>query len=371
MKYKQFKDLELSRLGMGNMRLPSTNPADPSAPIDYVEAHKIIDHAYEEGINYFDTAYVYNNGDSERCLGEAMKKYPRDSFYLATKFNIRANPDYKAVFAEQLERLQTDHIDFYLIHCLMDGNYTQYVESGAIEYFLQMKEEGKITYLGFSSHASVETLEKFADHHVWDFAQIQLNYFDYYYGSAKDEYEVLASRNIPVVVMEPVRGGKLASLTPESEGILKALRPDWSVASWALRFVKRLPAVQVVLSGMSNMDQIIDNLATFSEDGELSDEEMATLKEAADKFRSQIQVPCTGCRYCTDDCPMSINIPAYLDMYNGYKVDGAWALSGADKIESEGKPADCIGCGACTGHCPQNIDTPSIMEELAKLLEKK
>lgn len=369
MKYVQFKDIQLSRLGMGNMRLPAVDPKDPKSPIDYVKAHEIIDHAYAEGINYFDTAYVYNGGESEKCLGEAMKKYPRESFYLATKWHIGANPDYKAVFETQLERLQTDYIDFYLIHCLMDGNEEAYMNSGALEYFLDMKKQGKIRYLGFSTHASTATTARFTDFHDWDFAQIQLNYYDWYYGTAKEEYEILAKRNIPIVVMEPVRGGRLSNLTEESNALLKAVQPEWSISSWALRFVKSLPAVKVVLSGMSTMDQIKDNLVTFDDAADLTEAEQAKLKEACDMFKTQLQVPCTACRYCCDDCPMQINIPEYLRVYNSYKVDGKDALRGAAKIETEGKPADCIGCGACTGHCPQSIDIPDIMQKLAELLK--
>lgn len=368
---KPFQNITLSRLGMGNMRLPSVNPGDPNAPIDYPKAHEIIDHAYNNGINYFDTAWVYNNGDSEKCLGEAMKKFPRDSFYLATKFNIGANPDYKYVFEEQLRRLQTDRIDFYLLHCLTDDNITKYLESGAIEYFLEQKEKGRISYLGFSSHSSVETLRQFADHHQWDFAQLQINYFDWFYGDTPKEYQILADRNIPAVVMEPVRGGRLADLTEEANAILKKAHPDWSIASWAFRFVKGLPNVQVILSGMSTMDQIKDNLQTFASDDTLTEEDMAVLRQAADCFRTQLQIPCTACRYCTGDCPMEINIPEYMSLFNKYKVDGPWAFQDADKIKSAGTPEDCIGCGTCAGHCPQNIDIPSILSELADAMAKR
>lgn len=368
MTYKTFQDIELSRLGMGNMRLPSTNAKDPNAPIDYPEAIKLIRRAYEEGINYFDTAYVYNDGDSEQCLGEAMNVFPRDSYYLATKFFIDANPDYEAVFEEQLRRLQTDHIDFYLIHCLTDANTDKYLTSGAIDYFLEQKKNGRIRYFGFSSHAGVENLRRFASHHAWDFAQIQLNYYDWNYASTKEEYQILEEKNIPIMVMEPVRGGRLADLTPEANAVLNAAHPEWSIVAWALKFVKSLPQVQVILSGMSTMGQLEDNLATFAEDEGLNENDMETLKKACEMFKNQIQVPCTACRYCCSGCPMEINIPDYLKLYNSYKVDGKWALSDASKIESVGKPADCIGCGACTGHCPQNIDTPKIMTELAGLL---
>lgn len=369
MNYKPFQNIQLSKLGMGNMRLPSTNPADPGAPIDWPAAHEIIDYAIKNGINYFDTAYVYNGGESEKCLGAALQKYPRDSYYIATKFHVGANPDYKAVFEEQLERLQVDYIDFYLIHCLMDSNADTYLTNGCIDYFLDLKAKGKIKYLGFSSHAGLAALEKFADHHAWDFAQLQINYFDWSYGDTAKEYQILEDRNIPIVVMEPVRGGRLAKLTPDAEKLLNDAHPDWSIASWALRFVNSLPQVQVILSGMSTMDQIIDNVNTFSKESAFTEKDREVLMNACDLFRSQVRVPCTACRYCCADCPMQINIPEFMSLYNTFKVDGAWGLKEkAAAIESDGKPADCIGCGACMGHCPQNIDIPSIMKELSEVL---
>lgn len=358
--YRPFKDIQLSGLGMGAMRLPMKDRDH----IDEEKAHEILDKAYASGINYFDTAYVYNGGDSERCLGACMKKYPRDSFYIASKFNVNANPDYEAVFEEQLERLQTDRIDFYLLHCLMDQNIDKYMDGGCIDYFREQQKKGRITYLGFSSHASTQILARFADHTHWDFAQIQMNYYDWVYGTAKEEYDILEERNIPIMVMEPVRGGRLATLTPEVSKMLRDVHPDWSMASWALRFVKSHPQVQVILSGMSAMDQLEDNLKTFEAAGGLNASDMKTLLEAGEVFKNQIQVPCTGCRYCVAECPMQINIPAYLGVYNDYKVDGPWALNGLKKVESQGKFTDCIGCGACTGHCPQNINIPAIMAEL-------
>lgn len=364
--YKSFQDIALSRLGMGNMRLP-VQGGKSGAPIDRIRAQEIIDYAMENGINYYDTAYVYHGGESEKFLGEAMKKYPRESYHLATKYLVFANPDYKAVFEEQLERLQTDYIDFYLIHGISDDIYQSYMENGCIEYFLEQKKAGRIRYLGFSAHASVETLTKAADHHQWDFAQIQLNYFDWKYGSAAKEYKALEERNIPIMVMEPVRGGRLAALSSEAEEMLKAAHPDWSMASWAMRFAKRLPQVQVILSGMSNMEQIRDNIRTFQEPEGLTDADAELLMRACEAFKKQISVPCTSCRYCCDDCPMKIDIPAYLDVYNSYKTDGSWALKRMDNIESEGKPSDCIGCGACAGRCPQSIRIPEIMSELAGL----
>lgn len=362
--YKRFDGMDISRLGMGNMRLPIKNEVE-GKPIDDAKAQEIIDYAMEHGVNYYDTAYVYHGGESERVLGEALKKYPRGSYHIATKFLLSANPDFKAVFEEQLTKLQTDYIDFYLIHAVMDNNYQAYIDSGCIDYFAEQKRLGRIRYLGFSCHASPDVLAKFADYHDWDFTQIQLNYFDWQFDTSADEYEVLRSRSIPIMVMEPVRGGRLAKLSSEAEAILHAAHPDWSIASWAFRWLKRLPQIQVILSGMSTIDQIIDNIRTFEDDRALTDGEVKTLEEAVEAFRRQIQVPCTACRYCCDGCPAHINIPEILNVYNAYKVDGRGALRRLKNIDSDGMPTDCTGCGACRAHCPQGIDITSIMSELA------
>lgn len=367
METKGFQGITLSRLGLGNMRLPSDNPGTPNASINWERAHELINRALAQGINYFDTAYVYNGGDSERCVGAALSKHPRESYYLATKYAIRASSDYQAVFEEQLSRLQTDYIDFYLLHALSDGNLEQYLTSGCIDYFEEQQRQGRIKYFGFSSHASPETLQKMAERRNWDFAQLQVNYFDWQFARTKEEYEILTRRGIPVMVMEPVRGGRLAALTPETEAELKAAHPDWSMASWALRWVRTLPNVQVILSGMSNLEQLQDNLATFESMEPFSDQDEALLMDVCEKFRSQIVVPCTACRYCCDGCPAQINIPEYLNAYNASKVKRAMeARSILEKIETVGKPKDCVACGACTRCCPQGIDIPEIMKALAK-----
>ena len=367
MLYTDFKDIKLSRLGMGNMRLPRVNN-EPKGPIDYPAAKKMIDTAMKAGVNYYDTAYVYHEKTSENFLGEALKDYPRDSYYLATKFYIRSNPDYKAVFEEQLEKLQSEYIDFYLIHCLMDDSYDEYVNSGCIEYFLEKQKEGKIKYLGFSSHASPAVLEKFANHHKWDFAQIQLNYFDWLYGTAKEEYEILTNLNYPIIVMEPIRGGRLSQLSNEAEKILKDAKPDWSVSSWALRWVMSLDNVAVVLSGMTKPIHMEDNLSTVETFAKLTEKENATLMHACETHKKYLSIPCTGCRYCCDDCPVQINIPAVIDIYNKFKVEGLGELRALKTIDSVGTPLDCVGCGMCTHHCPQSIDIPGVMNKLKELL---
>lgn len=362
MQYKKFKDINISRLGMGNMRLPERD-----GHIDVETARAIIDRAVEGGVNYFDTAWMYHSFESQKFLGETMKKYPRDSFYLATKFHNGFQIDHKTMFEEQLKQLQTDYVDFYLLHGVGDTSGPRYIDEGAVDYFLEQQQKGRIRYLGFSAHASTEYLAKFASHHKWDFAQIQLNYFDWLFKTAAEEYKILEERDIPIVVMEPVRGGRLASLTPEADAPLREAHPEWSIASWAFRFVRSLPQVQVVLSGMSSMDQINDNLLTFSDDTLFTDKDREILFEAARKFEGQVQVPCTSCRYCCDGCPSQINIPEWLALYNRYKLEGEWIIKCfAPEIKSEGKPEQCIQCGACSGMCPQSIDIPSFMTGLAE-----
>lgn len=362
MVYKQFKDISLSRLGMGNMRLPSRKDL-PGKPIDREKGGEIIDLAMKGGVNYYDTAYVY--GDSENFLGDVLPAYKRESYYLATKFNIDATTDYKAVFEEQLKRCKTDYFDFYLLHAVGDGNKDRYLQCGCIEHFEEMRKQGKIRYFGYSAHASHEVLRAFADIKDWDFTQIQLNYYDWLFGRAKGEYEILREKNVPIIVMEPVRGGRLANLTPEAEAVLKKAHPDWSIASWAFRWLKRLSQVQVVLSGMSNTEQMRDNIGTFTDEEALTDEEEKLLFEACTMFKSQIQVPCTGCRYCVDNCPSQIDIPKMMEIGNRFRINGEWALNPLKKSDKP-TPKDCIGCGACTVHCPQGIDIPGLMSEMSK-----
>ncbi len=356
-------EVTLSRLGMGAMRLPMKEEA--GSPIDVEKAQEIIDYAVKNGVNYFDTAYVYHEGKSEEFLGKALSKYPRDSFYVADKFNYMANPDYKAQFAEQLDRLQMDRIDFYLLHAVSDDLMDQLLSCGCIDYFDQMKAEGKIRYFGFSFHGTPDALRKMVSLHSWDFVQIQLNYYDWLFGDAKELYEILEQANIPITVMEPVRGGRLATLSDEIDRTLAQAIPGRSVASWALRWLMRLPQVGVTLSGMSSLDQIKDNVDTFSEYQPLLDGQADLLLKMAAEFKKTISVACTGCRYCCPDCPQGIDIPRVLEIYNQYKLGGPWQLGALDKLPEGKRPEDCIGCGSCTAHCPQNIDVPAYMQEMA------
>jgi predicted aldo/keto reductase-like oxidoreductase len=367
--YKVFKDIRLSRLGMGNMRLPATEEGF-RAPVDYNKAQEIIDYAMANGINYYDTAFDYHGGDSEKFLGKALAKYKREDYYLATKFFILASPDYKAMFEEQLSRLKTDYIDFYLIHGIFDHTFQKYIDCGCIEYLLKQKEQGRIRYFGFSSHANTQNFKTFLNLRQWDFVQIQLNFFDWLYGDRKEQYEILENQGIPTMAMSPVRGGRLASLTPEAETMLKTAHPDWSIASWSFYWLKRLSGTQVILSGMSTLDQIKENVSLFANETSLNNEDEKTLFKACEAFRSKIQVPCTSCRYCCNNCPAQIDIVKILEIYNQYRIDGPWALTRLEHVESKGKPADCSGCGMCNERCPQSIDVKGIMNGIADLVRK-
>ena len=365
--YKEYKNgVKLSTLGMGNMRLPILD--GDNAKIDYEKGQAIIDQAMAAGINYYDTAYIYHGGKSEEFVGKALKKYPRDSYYVADKFNFQAQPDYKLQFPEQLERLQMDRIDFYLLHGIQDQFVDDILASGCVEYFRELQREGKIGFLGFSFHGKLASLKKMFDYYDgWDFVQIQLNYYDWYYESAKEQYEFLAEKDVAVMVMEPVHGGALSSLTPEADALFKAAEPEASVSSWAMRWVMSKPAVQVVLSGMSNQEQMTDNLKTFSEATEWTDEKEAIVKKAVEIYRPTVAVACTKCRYCVPNCPMGLEIPYLLSVYNNCKIGGAWRASCLNDLPEEKRPSACIGCGACTRHCPQSFSIPQYMKELAEI----
>ncbi len=367
---RQYKDTEVftSLLGLGMMRLPKAK--EGSEEIDRQKAQEIVDYAYSHGINYFDTAYRYHAGDSEIFVGEALKKYPRESFYLASKMPIweaKVPEDVEKIFNEQLERCKVDYFDFYLCHSQNKENFAKLQEFHAYEFLSKMKEEGKIRRLGFSFHDTPEVLRQIVETYSWDFAQIQLNYLDWEMQDAKSQYEILTEHGIPVIVMEPVRGGALASLCQRSDEILKEACPDKSIASWAIRYAASLPNVQVVLSGMSNLEQIQDNVATMAEFEPLSEKEREALEQALEEYRKNHLVPCTGCRYCMD-CPFGVDIPAVFKAYNRYAI-GKWAegfLKAYDELGEAG-PESCRACGACMRQCPQKIQIPDRMKSIAEL----
>ncbi len=371
MRYRTFRrgGFDTSLLGMGCMRLPNID--GDRTRIDEKQAQAIIDLAYEKGVNYFDTAYVYGDGASERFIGKALKKYPRESYYLTDKmppWQIHSREDVARIFQEELDRCGVSYFDFYLCHNVCEETIGKFLDPdlGVIPFLEEMQAQGKIRYLGFSSHGAPETLEKFASLRDWDFAQIQLNYLDWELQDAKRQYEILTERDIPVMVMEPVRGGRLASLCPEADGLLLDIRPDRSVASWALRFVAELPNVQVVLSGMTTLEQLKDNLRTMSRKEPMTLEEKEVLGQAVALLKKRFTVPCTGCGYCSG-CPMELDIPACLKVYNEYALSGEpFALEPLLAMPGDRQPKACVGCGQCAEHCPQHIDVPHYMLRLAE-----
>ncbi len=374
MEMRQYRDtdVKVSLLGMGCMRLPKVDPEKED--IDYEKAQEIIDYAYANGVNYFDTAYGYHGGQSELFVGQALKKYPRESFFLASKMPIwcvKEKGDVERIFNEQLQRCQTDYFDFYLFHSQNAANFQKCQEFGVYEFLSQMKAEGKIRRLGFSFHDTPEVLRHICDTYPWDFAQIQLNYLDWEMQDAKTQYQILNDREIPVIVMEPVRGGALASPCEAADILFREERPDKSVASWAIRFAASLPGVLTVLSGMSNMEQVRDNVDTMARFEPLTDREREVIDEALEAYRKKDTVPCTGCRYCMD-CPFGVDIPKMFSLYNHYVLD----RDGEDYLEAyeaqpESERADqCQACGACMEKCPQHIRIPDQMVTIRETVEK-
>ena len=369
--YFDFKDIKLSKLGLGCMRLP----VKEDKSIDEDEVFKMVDYAIENGINYFDTAYPYHEGKSEIVIGKALARYPRDSFYLADKYpghQIASEYHPDEIFEKQLKKVGVDHFDFYLLHNVYENSMKVYEDPkwGIIDYFIKQKEEGRIRYLGFSSHAKAENLEKFIDRHpgLFDFCQIQLNYVDWTLQEAEKKVELLKARNLPFMVMEPVRGGKLASLSKEDEEKLRQLRPDDSDVQWAFNFLLSKQGSAVILSGMSNFTQLKENIDTFNKNDPLNEKETKLILEIAEKLKDS--VPCTKCRYCTEGCPMSISIPEMIATYNEIKtMPSTNAIMWLDTVDENSLPSACIGCGACASICPQNIDIPFIMKDMTRIIQ--
>jgi predicted aldo/keto reductase-like oxidoreductase len=364
---------EISLLGFGLMRLPLVNPE--GSDVDYPTAERMIARAIEGGINYFDTGWFYLEGNSERFAGDALSKIPRKSYYLATKmpsWMVQSPEEAESLFAEQLNRCKTDHFDFYLCHNLGGGVYDHARKHRVIEFLNRKKREGVIGHLGFSLHDGVERLRLLLDEHEWDFAQIQLNYIDWESQDAKGLYELLADRGIPVIVMEPVRGGVLANLPADAANILKKADEKASQASWAIRYAASLPGVMTVLSGMSAPSQLEDNLNTMNNFQPLSDVEHMTLKQTATAYRSSGVVPCSGCRYCMD-CPSGVDIPRMFAAYNHSRNMPAdkpglveWIFRcGYLSLNERERAHRCTDCGRCLELCPQKIDIPKRMKEIA------
>ena len=373
MVYKEFQDKKLSALGFGAMRLPVSDSI-PGTPIDEEKTEEMVDFALRHGVNYFDTAYGYHDGTSEVVMGKVLGKYPRDSYYLATKFpgyDLSNMDKVDTIFEEQLGKCGMEYFDFYLLHNIYEKNIDPYLDPkyGIMDYLLKQKENGRIRHLGFSAHGRYDTMKRFLEAYgdKMEFCQIQLNNLDWKLQDAKAKVELLNEYHIPIWVMEPLRGGKLAELSAENEAKLHALRPEEAVPAWAFRFLQSIPGVTMVLSGMSNRDQLEKNIATYAEDRPLNEEEMTAILEAADSMLDVL--PCTACRYCVSHCPKGLDIPTLLSLYNETRfVNGLITHMAVDALDEEKRPDACAGCHSCEAVCPQQLEIAGAMKDFVRKL---
>ena len=373
--YKDFKDKKLSALGLGAMRLPIMN-GDSDGRIDEEQTAKMVDYALDHGINYFDTAYGYHDGQSEIVMGKVLGRYPRESYYLADKFpgyDLSNMDKVESIFEEQLKKCGTEYFDFYLFHNVYEKNIDPYMDEkyGIMEYLKKQKEAGRIRHLGFSCHGRYDTLKRFLDTYGDDleFCQIQLNYLDWKLQDAKAKVELLNEYEIPIWVMEPLRGGKLALLSDENSEKLKACRTDEEIPAWGFRFLQSIPGVTMVLSGMSDMKQLMENTATFAEGKPLTEEEMKVLMEVTDSMLDIL--PCTACRYCTSHCPKKLDIPTLLSLYNESRFNMTIITQMAvGAMPKDQRPDACIGCKSCEAVCPQMLKISEAMKDFAQKLEQ-
>ena len=372
--YRDFQGKKLSGLGFGAMRLPVVDGDD--SQIDKKQTFQMVDEAMAAGINYYDTAWGYHGGNSELVMGEALLKYPRETFYLADKFpgyDLSNMPRVKEIFEKQLEKTEAGYFDFYLFHNVCEMNINQYLDPkyGILDYLLEQKKNGRIRHLGFSCHGEMDVLRRFLDaygEHM-EFCQIQLNYLDWEFQHGKEKVTLLNEWKIPVWVMEPLRGGKLAKLNGSMEQELKALRPDEEIPAWAFRFLQSVPGVTMILSGMSDLQQLRSNLCTFETDNPLNDEEMAGLMRVSAKMQSRKSIPCTACHYCVSHCPQGLDIPRLIALYNEHLLtveDGGMAFiapMALMAIPEEKRPVSCLHCQSCEQVCPQQIKISDFMSD--------
>jgi len=362
---KKYKNLDISAIGFGAMRLPQKD-GEP----DIEKTQKMVDYAMEHGINYYDTAWFYHGGKSELAVGKVMKKYPRYSYYLADKMPLRVLKDKSEViplFEEQLQKCQTNYFDFYLAHNINKREWETLKKCNVYEQLLEKKQEEKIKYLGFSIHDTPELLEEVVSTYKWDFVQLPINPIDWKALDAKKQYEIATKAGLPVVVMNPLKGGQLSTLNEKAVEMLKAANPEVSPSSWSLRYSASLPNVFVVLSGMTEIEHVTDNVKTFTNFEPLSDKEQEILASAIATYNSSGAISCTYCQYCTG-CPIGIDIPKNFLMYNQYKATNRKDrfIVAYESIKEENRADKCINCGICKTKCPQKLDIPSLLKDVAE-----
>lgn len=372
MVYKKFQDLELSALGLGAMRLPVIEGDD--GRINEDEAAAMVEYAMQNGINYYDTAWGYHNGTSETVMGKILSRYPREKFYLATKFpgyDLSNMDKVEEIFEKQLDKCRVEYFDFYLFHNVCEMNIDAYLDEkyGIYDYLCRQKENGRIRHLGFSAHGSCEIMKRFLDKYgeKMEFCQIQANYLDWTFQDAKAKVDLLNEWNIPIWVMEPLRGGKLAALPQEYASALKELRPDETIPAWAFRFLQTIPNVCMILSGMSNEKQLKDNIETFNAEKPLNEKEMEVIADIVAKMLGKKTLPCTACRYCVSHCPKGLDIPSLLSLYNEhcFTEGGFIAPMALMALDKDKLPDACVGCRSCENVCPQQIKVSEAMKDFA------
>lgn len=374
--YQQFQEMRLSALGLGAMRLPVVDGKE--AVIDETAAAEMVAYAMGQGVNYYDTAWGYHEGNSEIVMGKLLGKYPRKSFYLATKFpgyDLSNMDKVESIFEKQLKKCGVSYFDFYLLHNVCEMNIDAYLNPkyGIMDYLLRQKENGRIRHLGFSAHGSASVIRRFLEQYGehMEFGQLQLNYLDWDFQNAKEKKALLNTWNIPVWVMEPLRGGKLAALDAQASAKLKSLRPKESIPAWAFRFLQSIPGVTMILSGMSNFTQLQQNIETFTEHKPLSESEMTALLSIAQEMTKRIALPCTACHYCVSHCPKGLDIPSLLELYNEHCFTGGGFLApmALMAVPEEKRPNACIGCRSCEAVCPQQIKISESMKDFCEKLE--
>ena len=373
--YKDFQGIKLSNLGMGCMRFPVVDGND--AVVDQAAVEDMVACAMERGINYYDTAWGYHAGTSELVIGKALSAYPRDRFYLASKFpgyDLSNMGKVQEIFETQLKKCQVDYFDFYLFHNVCEKNIDAYLDPkyGILDYLLEQKKNGRIRHLGFSCHGAMPVLKRFLEAYgqYMEFCQLQLNYIDWTFQNGKEKVELLEQYHIPVWVMEPLRGGRLARLSEKESGVLQALCPQRSIPAWAFRFLQRIPNIVVILSGMSNLEQLKDNLSTFETEDPLTEREHNALLALGKEMTNPKALACTACRYCVSHCPQGLDIPHLLALYNEHRFTGGGFIApmALSAIEPDKQPSACIGCRSCEAVCPQQLKISEAMAEFSAML---
>ncbi len=362
---RKYKDIYVPLLALGCMRLPMTK----NNVVDMVELDKMVQYCMEHGANYFDTAYMYVNGTSEECMGKVLSKYKRSDFFLASKspiYKMNSKEDVRKIFDEQRKRCKVDYFDFYMAHNINQNTYDTYKKVDMYNELLKLKDEGLIKYLGFSFHGTPDILKEVVSKDKWDFAQLQVNYLDWDVVKAHQQYDIVQQKGIPVTVMEPLRGGGLVNLSEKALNKLKEKYPNETPASFGLRWAASQNNVVTVLSGMSNLEQVKQNIDTFTNFKPMDKNELKVADEISKIIQSQGEINCTACKYCLEVCPREINIPAIFQIYNQYKVTKNKMFFGIyyNTLNEDERADKCINCSLCTKNCPQALKIPELLKKI-------